>query len=226
MSRILVIAPHADDETLGLGATIAKHSSMGDEVFVSVLTGHGVNPHPLFKKEGWDIVRKEARDAMDVLGVKEIIFSELPAALLSTEPTHIINKEVFAVLEKVRPNIIYMPFINDLHKDHREICYALQVAIRPISELGRGVKEVYMYETLSETHWNIDTVEGAFVPNVFTDVTDFLHIKLKAFSKYKSQIKDFPNPRSLEGLEALAKFRGSICGLFAAEAFVMTRKIN
>jgi LmbE family N-acetylglucosaminyl deacetylase len=226
MSKILIIAPHADDEVLGVGGTIARLSSENNNVIVAVMTGHGDQPHPIWKKEVWDIVRSEAKIAHNVLGVHETLFREIPAALVSDQPIYKINMIIDDLIQDTKPDILFVPFLYDLHRDHREIVYAASVAWRPICNVGRGIKEIYMYETLSETHWNIHQQEGGFLPNTYFDISgEYFERKIKAVTEYKSQLKDFPDARSLEGISVLAKFRGCSVGVAAAEAFVLVRKI-
>lgn len=226
MSRVLIIAPHADDEVLGVGGSIARLCSEGHEVVVAILTGHGANPHPLWTEDIWDVVRSEALEAHKILGVERTIFKELPAALVPDLPGYQVNRLVDEVINEVCPEMLFVPFLYDLHRDHREITYAASVAWRPTNEAGKKIKEIYMYETLSETHWNIHQQEGGFLPNYFVDISgDYLESKLKAMSTFKSQLQNFPAARSLEGIEALAKFRGCSVGVAAAESFVLVRKI-
>ncbi|MEI6825274.1 MAG: PIG-L deacetylase family protein [Desulfuromonadales bacterium] len=227
MARILVIAPHADDEVLGVGGTIARRSIQGDEVIVAVMTGHGEETHPLWSKETWDIVRSEAAEAHAILGVSSTIYKELPAVLVPDQPVHEINKVVAELFNEVNPDILYIPFLYDMHYDHRCLVYACNVAWRPSSLTGRSIREIYMYETLSETHWNIHQHEGGFLPNVYMDISgDFLEKKKQAFSCFASQIREFPDARSIEGIEALAKWRGCSIGFHAVEAFCLVRKID
>jgi len=226
MLRVLVIAPHADDEVLGVGATIARFNKEGHKVFVAIMTGHGDAPHPIWPKDTWDTVRKEAVMAHDILGVHKTVFRELPAALLPEQPIYKINKVIDELINEIQPSILFIPFIFDLHRDHREISYAANVAWRPTGNTGKTIKEIYMYETLSETHWNIHQLEGGFLPNVYFDISgEYLQKKLQALEKYTSQIRKFPDARSLEALESLAKFRGCTIGVEAAEAFILVRKI-
>src|SRR5687767_9496415 len=103
--RVLVIAPHADDETLGVGGTMARHAALGDEVHVAVVTGHGDDPHPLWPKSLWEQIRSEAARAMDILGVHELHFEEVPAALVADVPVHQLNKAVAGLVAKVKPEV-------------------------------------------------------------------------------------------------------------------------
>ena len=224
--RILVIAPHNDDETLGVGATMAKAVKEGHEVFVAVLTSIE-SDHPVMTPNK-HVVRAETKKAMEILGVKmeNVIFRDMPNVLVPEMPVHAVNKVVYEVIESVKPDVLYVPFLNDLHKDHRDIVYAAQVAARTTTDFGRKIKEIYMYETLSETHWNIDGVEGGFLPNVYNDVDGFIDKKLEAVAAYESQLKMPPNARSVDALRALAVFRGSIMAMKYAEAFLLVRFLS
>jgi LmbE family N-acetylglucosaminyl deacetylase len=224
-SRILVVAPHADDETLGAGGTIGRFAANGHHVTVAVMTGHGEGEHPLWSADVWDTVRGEAREAHAALGVKEVIYREIPAACVAQYPTWKLNREAADVLDQVRPEVLLVPFALDLHKDHREIFNAFAVAWRPNSPAGRAVREIYAYETLSETHWSVPYVEQGFLPNVHIDISATLETKLRALACYKSQICPAPATRSLEAARAQAVWRGAQIGVAAAEAFVLIRRI-
>jgi N-acetylglucosamine malate deacetylase 1 len=224
--RVLVVAPHADDETLGAGGAIARHAREGDEVTVAVMTGPGEGRHPVFPNELWDTVRDEAEEAAAVLGVKDLVFRELPAVLVPDRPVWEVNGVAAEVLEQAAPEILYVPFPFDLHRDHREISYAFSVAWRPTTELGRRIRLIYAYETLSETHWNPAYLEAGFTPNTYVDISGELDVKLDALRCYRSQMLPFPHARSLEAIEHQARWRGAQVGMEAAEAFVTIRSLH
>jgi LmbE family N-acetylglucosaminyl deacetylase len=225
--RVLVVAPHADDETIGPGGTIARHAREGDSVHVAVVTGHGDHePHPLWPRSVWDRVRAEAHAACRVLGVAELLFDEVPAALVADQPVWQLNKVTDAIVERVQPDLLYVPFPLDLHKDHREVFHSLSVAWRPSSAAGRRIREIYCYEVQSETHWNVPYVEQGFLPTSWVDISETLEVKLEALACYESQVRPPPHPRSVEALRALAVWRGSQMGMRAAEAFVTVRTLR
>lgn len=222
MSVILVVAPHADDETIAMGGTIARCSSEGHSVVVAVLTGHGENErHPIWPESAWDKVREECQLACKILGVEQVLFRELPAACLDTVPVWQINSIVDEVLKEVEPDEVYIPFAFDLHKDHRIINYAVQVATRPYLEKARKIKRILAYETLSETHLATPYLEAAFQPNFFVNIEATLEKKLEAMRCYGSQLQPANMPRSINALKNLAKYRGSHIGCSAAEAFIV-----
>jgi LmbE family N-acetylglucosaminyl deacetylase len=224
--RVLVIAPHADDETLGVGATIAKRVDAGHHVTVALLTGHGGNPHPLYPASDFDITRGELRSAMAILGAQELLFRELPVVLVGDLPMWEVNRVVKDVIDSVMPDELYVPFPFDMHRDHRELFHAASVAWRPVSDVGRGIKRILAYEVLSETHWNAPYLEPGFLPTVFEDVTETLDRKIDALREFRSQLRQFPDIRSIEAIRALATLRGGQIGVRAAEAFVQIRSIS
>lgn len=224
--RILVIAPHADDETLAMGGTIARLVAEGHDVSVAVMTGHGDGSHPIFPRESFEQVRAEFKEAMAALGVKSLLFRELPAVVMADQPIHAINSVTKDVIEETRPERLYVPFLFDLHRDHRELFYSFSVHWRSYLPMGQAIREVYCYETPSETHLSAPYLEPAFAPNTYVNISDFLTAKMKAVACYDSQQQAAPLPRSTQALTALAQLRGSQIGVEAAEAFVLVRKLD
>jgi LmbE family N-acetylglucosaminyl deacetylase len=223
--KVLVVAPHADDETLGAGGTIARLADEGHSVTVAVLTGHGTEgPHPIWSEQTFRQIREEGGGAWETLGVSEVLFREIPAVAVSRQPIWELNELCLEVLQRVEPEILFVPFQLDLHEDHRALFRSFSVAWRPSSKTGQGVREIYCYETNSETHWNFHQVEGGFLPNVWIDISSTLERKLEALSCFRSQIREAPEARSLEAVRALAIWRGSQAGMAAAEAFVLVRR--
>lgn len=214
--RVLCIAPHADDETIGCGGTISLLNKEGIEVIVYVVTGPGETAHPIYENRVWDIVRDEFAKANTHLGSNKYIFGNLPAAILTEIPKYIINKEVLNNIRKVDPSIILLPSSKDLHNDHKLINYSVNVATRPHLKENNKLRLILEYEVLSET--NIYHT-GVFTPNLFIDISKTFNNKLKAFSEYKSQIQEVNQPRSPQSLENLARLRGSNINKEYAEAF-------
>jgi LmbE family N-acetylglucosaminyl deacetylase len=218
--KILVVAPHADDEVLGVGGTIAKYIDEGHEAYVCVVT----TGHPsMFSREVLDKLRLEAIEAHKFLGVKETYFLELPAVMLSEVPKHEVNKKISEVIDKVQPDTVFIPHFGDMHLDHYIVSQATMVGVRPIRE--HKILAVYSYETLSETEWNIPHVTNVFIPNTYVDISGYLDKKKTAMEYFATQLTDFPHPRSIEAIESLAKLRGSTIGVRGAEAFCLVRRI-
>lgn len=218
---MLVLAPHADDETLGMGGTIARAVDAGEKVVVAVLTGHGGGDNPVGPPEMWEPIRAECREAMARLGVEDLRFFELPAAMLDHEPVAKANRLVAELIAEVQPEELYVPFAHDLHRDHGAIAYAASVASRPYLPAARSIRRVYAYEVLSETHLAAPGLFPAFAPQHYVDVAATLERKLDAMRAYESQVQPDHLPRSIEGLRALARVRGNHIGSSAAEAFML-----
>ena len=219
--RVLVVAPHPDDETLGVGGTIAKYSAQGDEVFVLMVSGH---LPPIYSRKAYEETVSEAYSAFSVLGVKKSEFLEIPATMIGDQPLHEVNGRISKVVNDFNPHIVLCPY-PDRHIDHRLVFDSVMVATRPVG-LGKDIKIVAAYETLSETHWNAPHIEPNFTPNWVVDISDHISEKLNALECYKTQISEFPGPRSIEAVEALAKFRGTQAGFGYGEGFHIVRMIS
>ena len=219
--RILVVAPHPDDETLALGGTIAKYSEQGCEIHVLVVSGH---LPPLYKREDFEKTVTEAKQAFDILGVSHSKFLEIPATMINDFPVHELNNMILQSVNDLNPHIVFCPY-PDRHVDHRLVFDSVMVATRPVGK-GKNIEILAAYETLSETHWNAPHIEPNFTPNWIINVTDYIEIKLKALKCYKSQISDFPGPRSIEAVKALASFRGTQAGFGFGEGMHIIRKIS
>mgnify|MGYP001575011765 FL=1 len=223
MANILVIAPHPDDEVLGCGATIKKYAELGNEVYLCIVT----KPYtPDWTEEYIENKKKEIKASNEVLSIKETFFLDLPTVKLDTLSQKQLNDLISDCVKKVNPEVVYIPFFGDINKDHQLVSKACLVAVRPKPD--SRIKKVFLYEVLSETEWAkpAQKIEEVFIPNNYEDISDFLDYKLKAMEAYKSELKQYPHPRSLEGIKVLAQKRGMEAGLKYAEAFMSLREIN
>ncbi len=218
LPRLLVIAPHPDDEILGPGGTIARFSQAGGEVTVLTVTA---DLPPLYPEGMYERELAEARLAQGIVGVKESIYLGKPAVLLEQVSVPELNEEILAVVRQVEPDVVLVPYY-DRHVDHRRVFEAAMVACRPVGP-GREITMLAAYETISETHWNAPHLEPNFTPNWYVDVTEHIEAKLEAMACYETQLQAFPSARSLEALRALALLRGSQVGLGFAEGFQVVR---
>jgi LmbE family N-acetylglucosaminyl deacetylase len=218
--RVLVVAPHPDDEVLGAGGTMARLASEGAEVFVAIVT-RGYPPH--CDAELVEVGRNEARVAHGILGVRETFFLEFPAAALDTVAHRDVNAALGGTFREVRPDTVFFPFSGDIHLDHQLVSLSTLVAARPTAP--GFPRAVYAYETLSETNWNAPYLSPAFAPNTFYDISAHLERKIEAMQAFASQLRPAPHERSAETLRALATVRGSTIGVHAAEAFVAVRRV-
>ncbi len=225
MSNVLVVAPHADDEVLGCAGTIYKHVQNGDHVYVAVMTNASVGAPELFGDESIELIRKEAQNAHDLLGVKETFFYDFPAPQLEQFPQYKIANALNELIREKKISTLYIPHKGDLHLDHGVIYNAALVAARPVP--GQFVRYIFAYETLSETEWGHPTAEAIFVPRYFNVLSDEQFLKkVEAMNCFKSQVKVFPNTRSIKAIEHLSALRGATVGSNYAESFDIIRNIN
>lgn len=211
--KVLVFAPHNDDEILGVGGTMFKYSKSGADVYVCEVT---TGPHG-------KINQQEAKEAHKLIGVKESIFLNLPVNELRTMKQTELNAPIFEVVNNIKPDLVYVPHIGDMHTDHAAVTNSVLVSVRPTC--SPFVKKTMCYETLSETGWNIPNSVNAFIPNIFVDISKEISMKIEAMKCYENQLQDYPFPRSIEAIIALSEFRGSTICVNNAEAFSLIREI-
>ena len=218
IKNVVVISPHPDDETLGVGGTIKRFSLQGINVSVLIVSGH---LPPLYKRDDFELTKTEAIRAFKILGIKNYKFLKRPATYLHQEEISSLYKKINEFINLYNPEIVFIPF-PDRHIDHRVIFDGSVVACRPIK--NNFPKIVLMYETLSETHWNVGGAEHIFNPDFFIDISKSIKEKVDAVNCYKSQINNNTS-RSIDAVKALAKFRGSQNGCDFAEAFKTVRVV-
>ena len=161
MKKIIVIAPHADDEILGVGGTISKYVEKSFQVIVLIMTNASIKNPKKFPVNLVNKIRREALEANKSIGVKKVIFYDFPAlALGSINISEIANTIKKNILE-YRPAKVFIPSIDDIHSDHKIIHQASLVACRPVNDFK--INEVLSYETLSESEWG----ETQFNPNKY-----------------------------------------------------------
>lgn len=219
--KVLIVTPHPDDEVLGVGGTMHRLSAEGHELVVVVATKGWA---PLFSNAQVARVRDESRAANRHLGVGDLRFLDLPVTKLHELPEADLNKVFADVIDDVRPAWVFLPFPGDRHEDHRQVFDACMVACRPL----RGntfLRMILSYETVSETHWAAPGIEPAFTPQYYIDITDHLEAKCEAMRSYETQLRPEPDARSIGAITALARWRGSVIGVAAAEAFMIVRAV-
>jgi Uncharacterized proteins, LmbE homologs len=216
--RALVIAPHPDDEILGVGGYIKKLTDSGCEVIVLTVSGH---LPPLYAEADFAITVKEAEEAHKLVGVAHCEYLKIPATKIGDVPISELNGKVCGVVTAFKPSLVLCPY-PDRHIDHRLVFDAAMVAARPVGA-GANIELLAAYETLSETHWNAPHIECNFVPNWVVDITSTIEVKKQALSCFRSQISPFPGPRSVEAVAALAMFRGTQSGFAYGEGLHIIR---
>lgn len=218
--RVLVIAAHSDDETLGCGATLAKFSEEGDQIRVVFMTD-GVSSRGSTSAEA-DLRKADAKNALDTLGVSDFINYNFPDNKLDQVAMLELAKVIEKEIEAFKPSLLISHFSGDLNIDHQRVAEAVLVATRP--QPSQCVKEIWAFEVLSSTEWFFSSNQN-FIPNYFVDVKDYIETKLIACSKYEQEFKPSPHSRSLDHVKVMAQHRGFSVGCEYAEAFQLVRGI-
>lgn len=220
MKSHLVIAPHPDDETLGCGGTLLRAQSEGELIYWLIVTG-------ISEELGFTPERVKARDAeIDAVskayGFAETIKLNLPVTRLDALPLADIVSLIGSAVAKIEPTDIYLPHRRDAHSDHAVV---FDAAIS-VSKWFRyfSVERVMVYETQSETDFDLSHDAHGFRPNVFVDISSTIDQKVRIAGHYQSEFGSHPFPRSFEGIRALAMLRGAAAGFEAAEAFMLLRQ--
>ena len=211
MKTIAVLTPHADDETLGMGGTVAKHVLDGDQVFVILVARHAdQNRH------------KEFQDACEALGATSIEISEpeYRDGSLDQNPKELIFT-IDDLMRNIKPDTLYVPYPSQ-HQDHRAV-YEAGVATSRISLNANHwhIKNLLVY---SEPVSEIEMYQSGLRMNYFVDISgEPLKRKLDAIRCHSSQNLPPPNPSNADFLLAEATAAGGAVGMVAAERFSVLR---
>jgi LmbE family N-acetylglucosaminyl deacetylase len=217
--RTLVIAPHPDDEVLGVGGTLLRRRAAGAKVAWLIVTAISV-------QSGWSEEKvkqraDEIKRITELFGFDEVFTLNFPTTQLDRVPMSDLVAGISEVFRSFKPEEVFVPHPSDVHTDHRVVFDAAASCTKWFRY--PSVKRVLAYETLSETDFGLGTDQG-FRPNVFVDIEPFLNDKLRAMDIYSTELGAFPFPRSHEAIRALATLRGAASGFKTAEAFELLRE--
>jgi N-acetylglucosamine malate deacetylase 1 len=225
-STVLIVAAHPDDEVLGCGGTIAKFVEAGKKVHI-IFLADGVSSRKdvsnTFKGE-LSKRRAAAKAALLKLGVDSCVFGDFPDNRMDSISLLDIVKYLEQFIELFNPDVVLTHHAGDLNIDHRLTHEAVITACRPQS--GNCVKTILCFEVPSSTEWQLSGLKSAFLPNWYVDITSTLHKKISALGEYDQELRKWPHPRSLKGVESLAFWRGATIGVEAAEAFQLGRHLE
>jgi N-acetylglucosamine malate deacetylase 1 len=222
MNKVLVVAVHPDDETLGCGGTLLKHKDDGDEIHWLISTeikeSDGFNKDIVARRNSEidKIVNFYNFDSVNRLDISTTKVDEISTSRLISQISSVVNR--------VKPNVVYLPFKGDVHSDHKHIFNAVYSCTK--SFRYPFIKKIYMMETLSETEFALSTKEDSFVPNVFVDISHYIGKKIEAMNIYKGEMGIHPFPRSKKNIKALSSFRGATSGCEYAESFMLLKEIK
>lgn len=218
-NKVLVVAVHPDDETLGCGGTILKHKNNGDEVYWLIMTATTLN-HPSNYTQSLIDKRNSLIDSVAVQYKFDGVFRlDLPTQLLHTIDLRDMIQQIDTVTKEVQPNIIYTMFSNDVHSDHRVAFDAVYSCTKSFRK--PFIEAIYMFEALSETEFAPAIQSTSFVPNVYVDISGYMDKKIEIMAMYDTEVMNEPYPRSLSSIKSLARVRGSRAGVMYAEAFML-----
>lgn len=224
--NILVVVAHPDDEILGCGGTIKRLvDEEGYEAYTLIL-GEGITSRDDRRDEkkrenDLKLLGENAHKANKIIGVNEVFLYDFPDNRFDTVSLLDIVKVIEKLKSEIKPEIIFTHYEKDLNVDHQITYKAVLTATRPVTD--ECVKELYSFEVLSSTEWNYPLT---YSPDVFFDISEYIQYKIKAMEVYTSEIRNYPHPRSLEGINIDAKSWGLKTGLEYAEAFKLGRMIR
>lgn len=224
MEKVMFVSVHPDDETLGCGGTILKHSAAGNQIYWLNLTGPSLT-HPYgFTQELIDKRTSQVSSVTESYKFDRFFNLAFPTQMLDTVETRILVGAIDEVISIVKPTIIYLPNRSDVHSDHRVAFTAAYSCTKNFRK--PYIKEILMYETLSETEFAPALVNDSFVPNCFVDITDNFEKKMEIMHIYDTEVQPDPYPRSNHAIKALASFRGARIGALYAEAFMILYRVE
>ena len=219
--KTIVIAPHPDDEVLGVGGTLMRRKAEGVKMAWLIVTG-------ITAEAGWsgEKIKQRADEikcVTELIGFDSVFELNFPTTQLDQVPMSDLIAAISNVFKIFEPEEVFVPHPSDVHTDHRIVFDAVASCTKWFRY--PSVKRVLAYETLSETDFGLGANQ-AFRPNVFINIEPYLPEKLQAMDIYVSELGVFPFPRSHEAIRALAILRGAASGFKAAEAFELLREIS
>ncbi len=228
--RLLVIAPHADDECFGCAGTMARIKSLGGEVYVMVCSVGDLKHYD--GKEGMvsgSLREQELAKVMDFLEVDdwEVLYreSELHLRLDTLPRRELVSKferDARLALDRLKPTILAIP-VSSYNQDHEAVFRAAWTAARP------GVPSIKPFQPLvlgydnTSLFWSLE--RDKFHPNFYIDISDFIEHKLRALAMHQSQQRDSIHHSSLQNVEYTARVRGREVSVEAAEAYMVFRHL-
>ena len=225
-ARVLIVAAHADDETLGCGGTARRYADEGAAVSV-VFLADGVSSRAGLssgeREAEMEARELHARQAAEILGCMVLSFHRLPDNRLDTVALLDVIRCVERAKMQVTPDVVLTHHPGDLNVDHRVVSAATCTAFRPCP--GETWQEVRAFEVPTATDWGGALAGASFVPDTYVDVSATIGAKLDAYACYGDEVPGDPHGRSRMAVESLARTRGRQAGVAAAEAFTTLRRI-
>lgn len=221
--KILAIAPHPDDETLGCGGALLRHKAQGDEIHWVVVTE---TYSPQWSAE---FIKRKALEVVAVgkaYGMASVQKLGFPTIRLDGIPLTDLIDGVRKAIETVRPDVVYLVHDGDVHTDHHAVFTATLSVLKTFYMKKWRVKRILSWETLSSTEAAPPQLHRLFVPNVYFDISPYLEQKIGIMNMYESEKQSDPFPRGPRAIRALARYRGASIGVDYAEAFMLIREVD
>lgn len=217
--KILIVSPHPDDETLGAGGSLLKFVEQGHIIY-------WLNITDMKKEYGYSekniICRKEEIEKVkELYKIKELFNLQMEPANLEKINNRELIQKISEIINNIKPQMLILPYKNDIHSDHKIVFNAVYASSK--SFRYPFIESVLCMEILSETDYALP--EEAFSPNLYIDISEYIEKKIEIIKVYKSEMGVPPFPRSEENIKSLARYRGSSCGTYYAEAFKLLKGI-
>lgn len=203
--KILVLAPHADDEVLGCAGYLLHQLKKGAEVYIVIATIGGSNRLQNFQERF-----EEFQDVLKALHPAKgtFLYKNMDAELDKVSTNEFVGK-LDEIVDSFRPNEVFINYPSH-HQDHKKLYDCAVASLRLRNGYAPDLVALYEYPFI-----NIE-VEGC---KCYHDIEDVIEEKCSIFSLYKSQVKPSPSPLNSDGIKAIANFRGVQSGMKYAELF-------
>ncbi|HUW82177.1 MAG TPA: PIG-L deacetylase family protein [Phycisphaerae bacterium] len=179
--RLLVLAPHPDDETVGCGGYVAWVAAQGGMVTVLLLTSGEQAEEPSADGRGDSVRQREARKAATILGVQQVLCWSMPDGRLAMHKPP--SEQLAALIDRLSPDVLLVPHTREIHSDHAAVgAYPIQTSVR-------HEPAIMTYEIWTPQE-----------PNCLVNISEFMSVKLRAVQAYKSQYEKYCLERLVSGL--------------------------
>ena len=228
--RLLVIAPHADDECFGCAGTMARIKQLGGEVYVivcsvgdlkhydgkeEIVTGNRrieelTRVMEFLRVDDWDVLYRDAEShlRLDMIPRRDLISQ--------------FERDSKLALDRLHPTMLALP-VSSYNQDHMAVFRAAFTAARPGVPSIKSFQRIVLGYDNTSLFWSPEREK--FHPNFYVDISDFLAVKLEALSMYESQMRDAIHHSSVENVEFTARVRGREVTLDAAEGYMDFRHV-
>ncbi|MEO0389185.1 MAG: PIG-L deacetylase family protein [Pseudomonadota bacterium] len=225
---LLTIAAHPDDEVLGCAATVRRLVQTGWSAHLIVMTagvaGRLTEPEAAVQSPERAALLAQLHAAADVVGYAGRTVLGFPDNRMDTVSRMDIAHALTPHVQTLRPDLVLTHHPGDYNWDHGRTFDAVMMAARA-NPPDHAPGEIWAFEVLSSTERGWQTPDRAFHPNLYVDIARTIDQKKLAMSIYQNEYRPYPHPRSIEGIEYLARKRGGEIGIAYAEAFHMIRRV-